>query len=123
MIFKKNSILVVDDEADIRNALSGELNREGYQVFSASDGKEAITALTGKAIDVVLLNINMPKSDGFQVLEFVREKMPRTKVIMLSAFADLNNVFKSKMLDARDFIPKPYTPDDVIKAIKRVLAD
>jgi two-component system response regulator AtoC len=122
-VFNKHSVLVVDDEADIRSALSSELVNHGYQVLSASDGKEAITTLAGKRIDVVLLDINMPKADGFEVLEFIKDKSPRSKVIMLSAFADLNNVFKSKQLEAKDFIPKPYSLDDVLTAIKRALND
>jgi DNA-binding NtrC family response regulator len=122
-MFKKHSVLVDDDETDIRTTLSSELVSHGYQVHSASDGKEAISALTGKQIDVVLLDINMPKSDGFEVLEFIQNKSLHSKVIMLSAFADLNNVFKSKKLEARDFIPKPYSVEDVITAIKRVLSE
>ncbi len=117
----KNRILVVDDEAALRNVLSSELHTEGYVVSTASDGDEAIELLQAHSIDLVLLDIKMPRVDGFQVLRYVKEKLPQVKVIMLTGFADLKNAIESKKLGAEDFISKPYDLVDLLTTVERVL--
>lgn len=117
----KNRILVVDDEAALRTVLSSELHTEGYVVSIASDGDEAIELLQSQAFDLILLDIKMPRVDGFQVLRFVKEKLPSIKVIMLTGFADLKNAIESKRLGAEDFISKPYDLVDLLATIERVL--
>lgn len=118
---EKNSILVVDDEEALRTVLSSELEGEGYSVASASDGDEAMTLLEEKAFDLVLLDIKMPRVDGFEVLRFIKERFPTTKVIMLTGFADLKNAIESKKLGAEDFVSKPYDLVDLLTTIERVL--
>jgi CheY-like chemotaxis protein len=118
---EKNSILVVDDEDALRTVLSSELESEGYVVATAGDGDEAISILQGKLFDLVLLDIKMPRVDGFEVLRFVKERYPATKVIMLTGFADLKNAIESKKLGAEDFVSKPYDLVDLLTTIERVL--
>jgi DNA-binding NtrC family response regulator len=117
------SILVVDDEEALRTVLSSELSSEGYNVETASDGDEAITILGGKPFDLVLLDIKMPRVDGFEVLKFIKKNSPQVKVIMLTAFADLKNAIESKKLGAEDFISKPYDLVDLLTTIERVLSE
>ncbi len=117
----KNKILVVDDEDALRTVLSAELAGEGYQVTTAADGQEAINVLTSSAFDLILLDIKMPNVDGFEVLKFVKEKHPKTKVIMLTGFADLKNAIESKKLGAEDFVSKPYDLVDLLTTVERVL--
>ena len=118
---EKNSILVVDDEDALRTVLSSELESEGYVVATAGDGDEAITVLQGKSFDLVLLDIKMPRVDGFEVLRFIKERYPATKVIMLTGFADLKNAIESKKLGAEYFVSKPYDLVDLLTTIERVL--
>ncbi|MGA9406027.1 MAG: response regulator [Bacteroidota bacterium] len=118
---EKNSILVVDDEDALRTVLSSELESEGYIVATAGDGDEAISVLQGKSFDLVLLDIKMPRVDGFEVLRFIKERYPATKVIMLTGFADLKNAIESKKLGAEDFVSKPYDLVDLLTTIERVL--
>lgn len=118
---EKNSILVVDDEDALRTVLSSELESEGYVVATAADGDEAISVLQGKSFDLVLLDIKMPRVDGFEVLRFIKERYPATKVIMLTGFADLKNAIESKKLGAEDFVSKPYDLVDLLTTIERVL--
>ncbi len=118
---EKNSILVVDDEDALRTVLSSELESEGYVVATAGDGDEAISILQGKSFDLVLLDIKMPRVDGFEVLRFIKERYPATKVIMLTGFADLKNAIESKKLGAEDFVSKPYDLVDLLTTIERVL--
>ncbi|MBI4429224.1 MAG: response regulator [Ignavibacteriales bacterium] len=117
----KNKILVVDDEDALRTVLSAELEGEGYQVGTAADGQEAINILGKSAFDLILLDIKMPNVDGFEVLRFVKEKHPKTKVIMLTGFADLKNAIESKKLGAEDFVSKPYDLVDLLTTVERVL--
>jgi DNA-binding NtrC family response regulator len=122
-MLNSRSILVVDDEEALRTVLSSELSGEGYQVDSASDGDEAISTIQSKKFDLVLLDIKMPKVDGFEVLKFIKKNTPEMKVIMLTAFADLKNAIESKKLGAEDFISKPYDLVDLLTTIERVLSE
>ena len=118
---EKNKILVVDDEDALRTVLSGELVSEGYEVRTASDGDEAMSGLQKETFDLVLLDIKMPRVNGFEVLKFIKEKHPKTKVVMLTGFADLKNAIESKKLGAEDFVSKPYDLVDLLTTIERVL--
>ncbi len=116
-----SSILVVDDEDALRNVLSSELESEGYTIATAGDGDEAINVLQQQTFDLVLLDIKMPRVDGFEVLRFIKDRFPKTKVIMLTGFADLKNAIESKKLGAEDFVSKPYDLVDLLTTIERVL--
>lgn len=119
----KRSILVVDDEESLRTVLSSELVSEGYDVGTAADGDDAITELQKKSYDLLLLDIKMPRVNGFEVLRFVKDKHPHTRVIMLTGFADLKNAIESKKLGAEDFVSKPYDLVDLLTTIERVMAE
>jgi DNA-binding NtrC family response regulator len=118
---EKKKILVVDDEESLRTVLSTELASEGYDVGTAADGDDAITEMGKKSFDLVLLDIKMPRMNGFEVLKHVKDKHPRTKVIMLTGFADLKNAIESKKLGAEDFVSKPYDLVDLLTTIERVM--
>jgi DNA-binding NtrC family response regulator len=120
---EKRRILVVDDEDALRTVLSGELVSEGYDVRTAADGEEAVASLQKEAFDLILLDIKMPRMNGFEVLKFVKEKFPKTKVVMLTGFADLKNAIESKKLGAEDFVSKPYDLVDLLTTIERVLGE
>lgn len=116
-----NKILVVDDEEALRTVLSSELESEGYLVQSAGDGEAAMKILGEQDFHLVLLDIKMPNVDGFEVLKFLKQKHPQTKVIMLTGFADLKNAIESKKLGAEDFVSKPYDLVDLLTTVERVL--
>ncbi len=122
----KPKVLVVDDEEALRFLLSSELEAEAFEVQSAGDGDEAIELVRkrieqGDRFDVVLLDIKMPKVDGFEVLKYVKGNVPETKVIMLTAYADVKNAIESLRLGASDFVSKPYDLDDILTSINRAL--
>jgi len=119
----KSKILVVDDEDALRTGLSGELTRKGYNVSTASDGDEAISGLQKETFDLVVLDIKMPRVNGFEVLKFVKEKHPETKVVMLAGFADFGNVIDVKKLGAEDFVAKPFDLANLLTKIERVLSE
>ncbi|RPI01777.1 MAG: response regulator, partial [Ignavibacteriae bacterium] len=81
----------------------------------------AINVLTTNEYDLILLDIKMPNVDGFEVLKFVKDRWPKTKVVMLTGFADLKNAIESKKLGAEDFVSKPYDLVDLLTTVERVL--
>jgi DNA-binding NtrC family response regulator len=119
----KSHILVVDDEDALRSVLSNELSGAGYDVATASDGEAAISTVQNKKFDLVLLDIKMPKMDGFEVLKYIKKGYPQVKVIMLTGFADLKNAIESKKHGAEDFVSKPYDLVDLLTTIERVLSE
>jgi len=121
MANKKNLILVVDDEESLRTVLSSELINEGYEVRTAADGDDAIVEMRNADFDLVLLDIKMPRMNGFEVLKHIKENHARSKVVMLTGFADLKNAIESKKLGADDFVSKPYDLVDLLTTIERVL--
>ncbi|CUU01952.1 Response regulator receiver domain-containing protein [Candidatus Thermokryptus mobilis] len=118
---EKSRVLVVDDEEALRYLLSTELAAEGYEVETAGDGDEAIEAIKQKDYDVVLLDIKMPRVDGFEVLKFIKQNKPEIKVIMLTAYADVKNAIEALKLGASDFVSKPYDLEDILTSINRAL--
>ena len=124
----KARILVVDDEEALRFLLASELEAEAFAVQSAGDGDEAIEMVRKlierhEKYDVVLLDIKMPKVDGFEVLKYVKANVPETKVIMLTAYADVKNAIESLRQGASDFVSKPYDLDDILTSINRALGN
>ena len=118
---KKNRVLVVDDEDALRDLLSAELKRVGYEVTSAGDGIEAIPLIQQYKFDAVLLDISMPNTGGIEVLKFIQQNSPTTKAIMLTGFADLKHAMESKQFGASDFITKPFSISDVKATLEKVL--
>src|SRR3989338_8494267 len=125
MVIKKIKILLADDETDIREIMAKKIAHEGYQVISAEDGEEAWTKIKKENPDVILLDLNMPKMDGFMVLKLLRENPPSSKwqpVVIISARAELNDMQKGFSLEADHYIAKPCHIADVLKAIQLMLA-
>lgn len=114
-------LLVVDNEVDLTCVLGRELSEEGYEVEIADDGVQALSWLTKKVFDLIILDIKMPNLDGYEVLKQVKANYPGTKVVMLTGYADLQNALESKRLGADDFLSKPYDLIDLFTNITRVL--
>ena len=115
-------ILLVDDDDNLRLLLGDTLRTEGYtDIKEAIDGAEAIALLQNQNFNLVLLDIIMPNVSGFGVLQFIHENTPSTRVIMLTAYADMKLAVEAKQLGAADFIAKPFMRADLMKTIKHVL--
>lgn len=117
-------ILLVDDEDNFRTMLRDTLEDEGYKDISmAADGAEAIECLKRERFDLVVLDIIMPVVSGFGVLHFLHDHSPSTKVIMLTAYADIKLAVEAKALGAADFIAKPIMRTDFFRTIETVLSE
>ena len=105
-------LLVVDDNPANRDVLSRRLNRQGYEVVTAENGRQAMHAVRTRAFDLVLLDIMMPEMDGYEVLEALKadESLRHLPVIMVSALDDLDSVVRCIDLGADDYLPKPFPP-------------
>jgi sigma-B regulation protein RsbU (phosphoserine phosphatase) len=106
-------ILVVDDVEDNRHLLTRRLNREGYRdIASAADGEEALALIAETAFDLVLLDVMMPKCDGYQVLERLKAggQLHELPVIVISALNEMDSVVRCIQLGAIDYLPKPFNP-------------
>ena len=117
---RKTRILVVDDEPQILDMLKCTLEDEGYDVDVAADGKSALVLLPEHKPDLVLLDIRMPDLDGYEVLEFIREKS-EVPVIMLTGAVDPISVYQSINLGADDYVRKPFYTRELLARIKNKL--
>ncbi len=108
MVSKKNSILVVDDEPDIVVVLSEYLAREGFRVYTAHKGEQAIEKIKEFPISLILLDIAMPQMDGIETLRRIKEINPSVNVIMISAYKDADKVVQAFRLGAYDCVFKPF---------------
>lgn len=116
----KKRILVVDDEVNIIKFLRSNLEARDYDVVAAIDGAEALNTFEKELPDLVILDIMMPKVDGFEVCRRLRE-WTQTPIIMLSARADEGDKIKCLDLGADDYITKPFGAGELIARVNAVL--
>lgn len=116
----KKHILIVDDEEDMRHLTEMYLENSGYKCVHAEDGDEALTIINTVPIDLVLLDIMMPKENGFLVCEKIREKS-NIPVIFVSAKGEEWDKVKALQLGGDDYIVKPYNPGELVARIQAVL--
>ncbi len=121
MLPEKKQILVVDDETNLRRVLSAQLARDGYDVHEAGDGEEAIAFLKEHHIDLVITDLKMPKASGMDVLRAALRDDPSRPVIMLTAFATIENAVEALKTGAFDFITKPFDQNEVRQILKKAL--
>ena len=110
-------ILVVDDEKSIADIIAYNLQKEGYEVLVAYDGEEALDIIFSKDPDLILLDIMMPKIDGFQVCRKVREKK-ETPIVMLTARAEEVDKVLGLELGADDYVTKPFSVRELMARVK-----
>ena len=113
-------ILVADDDIKVHEVLGAYFRREEYQMLSAYDGEEALEIMRRSRPDIVILDIMMPKKDGFMVCREIR-KESKIPIIMLSAKSEEFDRLLGLELGADDYITKPYSPREVVARIKVVL--
>jgi len=115
------SILVIDDDASIAETLDLYLTEEGYKVRTALTGTDGLNKYVQEQPDVVILDIRLPDIDGFTVLEDLKEENENVKVIMITAFHDMETTINAMKSGAFDYIHKPVNVDELDLAIKKAL--
>ena len=114
-------VLMADDEAEILTIMAKKVAQAGYEVVTAKDGEEALAKIKSENPDVILLDLTMPKVDGFTVLKHIRENPSSSKwqpVIIISARNELDDMKKGFSLEADHYIPKPCNITDILKGIR-----
>ncbi len=116
-------VLIVDDEAIVRESIRDWLTESGYRVTTASSGEEALKLFAEQDFGVVVLDIRLPGMTGLKPLQEIRAIRPGVKAIMITAYptAELNS--EAVKLGALDFVIKPVAPEDLERLIKKALAD
>jgi len=118
--FERHRIMVVDDEERMVRFIRLNLEHDGFVVFDAFNGKQAIQRLRDVNPDLILLDIMMPDLDGFEVLQMIRE-IGNVPVIMLTAKGEEDDRVRGLELGADDYITKPFSPRELVSRVKAVL--
>ncbi len=118
---KQFDILIIDDEQVITEAVNKICSAEGYRVDSSLDAADAIIKLETNFYRLILCDIMLPGMDGFQFLDEVSKKKTISPVIMTTGFSTVENAVKSLYNGAIDFIPKPFTADELLSSVSRGL--
>ena len=114
-------ILIVDDEAGVRELLGDALRIAGFETATAQDGMSALTAIRSKKPDLLIIDINMPLMDGFELVERLRTTGDNTPALMLSARADRIDVTRGLTLGADDYVTKPFGLEELLLRVKAIL--
>jgi DNA-binding NtrC family response regulator len=115
------SILVIDDDPDMRRLLSDFLLRSGYHVLEASNGKDAIFLVESERVDVAILDKEMPGMNGLDVLSFLSRRCPELPVIFITAFGGRDVAEESRRRGAWFYIEKPFRVTAIVDTIHAVL--
>src|SRR5574342_19014 len=114
-------ILVVDDEMIVCESCQRILLEEGYEVEIALSGKEAFEKMKDNPFDVVITDLKMPGIDGMEVLRTFRKDYPDSIIVMITGFSTVETAVEAMKLGAFDYIPKPFTPDEVAIVVKKAI--
>ncbi len=117
---KNRTILVVDDSATVRKLISGKLEKCGHEVVCAIDGVDALEKLKELSPDLILLDINMPRMDGYQVCKLIRgnDEMKETPIVMISGKDGFFDKVRGRMAGTTGYITKPFGPETLMKTVE-----
>jgi DNA-binding response OmpR family regulator len=114
-------ILVVDDEANLRQTVARVLQRAGFEVTTAASGKEGLALLSQQAFDLVYMDIRMPDMNGLETLQAINTNYPKLPVILFTGQPDLNSAVSALRQGALDYLQKPLKPELIIERAQTIL--
>jgi len=112
-------VLIVDDEENMRHLLSVILEKEGFQINQARDGKDALSHLEGEDFDFILTDIRMPKMNGMDFLDELKKRKSDALCIVMSAYGNVDTAIEAMKKGAYDYISKPFKPDEVVLTLRK----
>jgi len=118
---EKPKILIVDDETIMRNSLTKWLEEDDFTPIAVSSGMQALEILEKDEPDVILVDIKMPGMDGITLLKKLKEKHENIPVIMITAYATVENAIESMKEGAYDYVMKPFPPEKISYLLKRIV--
>jgi len=116
-----SKVLIVDDQSDMLWLLSNVLKEEGLEVYTAKDGLEALEQLRKEAPAAIVMDIKMPRLNGLEALEKIKEIDPQIPVVMITAYGDVQSAVLAMKLGAYDYLTKPFNNEVILFTIKRAL--
>jgi len=119
-----NPILIIDDDIEILSVLRLILEREGYDVLAASDGKEGLKLCRQQRVDLVITDLVMPEKEGVETIMELRRDFPHVKIIAMSgggSIAPENYLHMAQMLGAQRTLRKPFTPNEMLEAVRELV--
>ncbi len=119
----KGSILVVDDELEIREGLELLLTSEGYEVSAAETGNAGLTALENRPFDLLLLDVSLPDRNGLDILKEIRTRDPELSVILITAYGSIDMARAAFKTGAKDYITKPWSNDELLAQVAQAVED
>ncbi|NOY93433.1 MAG: sigma-54-dependent Fis family transcriptional regulator [Deltaproteobacteria bacterium] len=114
------SILLADDEPLIRMAVSDALRARGHKVIAVSDGAEALAVAESRVLDLVICDIRLPSLDGLSVFRRIRERTPKTEVVLITGFGSFSDAVAVIKEGAYDYITKPFEVQEIVMAVERI---
>jgi DNA-binding NtrC family response regulator len=114
-------VLVIDDEVVVGNSVRKILEPRGYHVVHSQTAQDAMETLSSVPVDMILLDMKIPGVRGLELLEAIREEHPTTPVIMVTGYASVETAVQSMKIGATDYVPKPFTPKELHKAVEKGL--
>jgi DNA-binding response OmpR family regulator len=117
------SILIIDDEPNLRRSLGLILQRAGYNINTASNAAEALQLLQAGAYDLAFLDIKLPDQNGIQLLPQIKALYPEMPILILTAHATLESAIEAVRLGARDYLLKPIDPESILKRVEDILKE
>lgn len=114
-------ILIIEDERDLNNVISKHLRKKGYSTDSAYDGEEGLDFLEFGNYDLIILDVMMPRLDGYQFIEKIRENKNFTPVLMLTAKSLVENKVKALDLGADDYLVKPFDFEELLARVRAMI--
>ena len=122
---ESKKILIVDDESEMRVALETTLKREKFQLTCAEDGKQALDKMEDDDFDLILTDVRMPKVNGLELLRAVKERSPKTQVVMMTAYGTIDNAVEAMKEGAFDYLIKGsgFSADVLVSTVKRAFLD
>lgn len=117
----KATILVIDDEKIIHESCGRILQEEGFEVETAMSGQEALNKLKEKRYNLVLSDIKMPGMSGVETLEKMKKEVPDVTVVMFTGYSSVETARDSMKLGAFDYLPKPFSPEELLAVVKKAL--
>jgi DNA-binding response OmpR family regulator len=117
----RQDVLVIDDEAAVNNNIRKILSKKGFSVEQAMTKEEALQKVEDKVYSLVLLDLKIPGVKGLELLKAIREKNPKTLVVIITGYASIETAKESARLGAVDYLPKPFTPDEIRKVTENAI--
>ena len=118
---KKVKVLVIDDEDIVLKSVNKILSEENYEVDVSSSGRQGIERAIERSYDMVLTDIRMPDVGGMRVLRDIKRAKPSLPVIMITGYGSVQSAVQAMQLGAADYLEKPFTPDQLLKAVASAL--